>query len=121
MPDDEVHSVLHHFYVSNYIGHFGPDKTVAKILQAGLYWPIVFKDVRKFVLIYDRCQRIGNISKWHEMPQSALFKVELFNIWGIDFMGLCPLSYNNLYILIVVDYVPKWVEAVTTPTMAPSW
>jgi len=73
LPDDEVHSVLHHFYVSNYIGHFGPDKTVAKILQAGLYWPIVFKDVRKFVLIYDRCQRIGNISKWHEMPQSALF------------------------------------------------
>jgi len=42
--------------------------------------------------------------------------VELFDVWGIDFMDPFPPSYNNLYILVVVDYVSKWVEAIATPT-----
>ncbi|KAL0319582.1 UNVERIFIED_CONTAM: Retrovirus-related Pol polyprotein from transposon opus [Sesamum radiatum] len=35
---------------------------------------------------------------------------------GIDFMGPCPKSHNNAYILVAVDYVSKWVEAIGTPT-----
>jgi len=31
-------------------------------------------------------------------------------------MGPFPPSYNNLYILVAVDYVFKWVEAIVTPT-----
>ena len=31
-------------------------------------------------------------------------------------MGPFPPSYNNLYILVAVDYVSKWVEAIATPT-----
>ena len=27
-----------------------------------------------------------------------------------------PKSYNNEYILVAVDYVSKWVEAIATPT-----
>lgn len=34
----------------------------------------------------------------------------------MDFMGRFPMSYNNLYIFVVVDYVSKWVEVVPTPT-----
>jgi len=41
--------------------------------------------------------------------------VELFDVWGIDFMGPFPPSYNNHYILVAVDYVSKWVEAIVTP------
>jgi len=50
------------------------------------------------------------------MPQQGILEVELFDVWGIDFMGPFPPSYNNLYILVVVDYVSKWVEAISTPT-----
>jgi len=50
------------------------------------------------------------------MPQSRIFEVELFDIWGIDFMGPFPPSHKNLYILVTVDYVSKLVEVVTTPT-----
>jgi hypothetical protein len=38
--------------------------------------------------------------------------VELFDVWGIDFMGLFPKSYGWEYILVAVDYVSKWVEAI---------
>ena len=45
-----------------------------------------------------------------------ILEVELFDIWGMDFMGPFPPSYNNLYILLAVDYVSKWVEAISTHT-----
>jgi hypothetical protein len=37
--------------------------------------------------------------------------VELFDVWGIDYMGPFPKSRDTEYILVVVDYVSKWVEA----------
>ncbi|CAA7019104.1 unnamed protein product [Microthlaspi erraticum] len=43
-------------------------------------------------------------------------EVEAFDVWGVDFMGHFPSSYGNLYILVVVDYVSKWVEALASPT-----
>lgn len=30
-------------------------------------------------------------------------------------MGPFPQSFGNLYILVVVDYVSKWIEAIITP------
>ena len=65
---------------------------------------------------YDKCQRTGNISKRHEMPQSAILETELFDVWGISLIGPFPSSHNNLYILVAVDYVFKWVEAIVYPT-----
>lgn len=41
---------------------------------------------------------------------------EIFDIWGIDFMGPFPSSCGYLYILLAVDYVSKWVEAKPTRT-----
>ena len=38
--------------------------------------------------------------------------VELFDVWGIDFMGPFPMSFGSSYILVGVDYVSKWVEAI---------
>ena len=37
--------------------------------------------------------------------------VEVFDCWGLDFMGPFP-PFGNLYILVGVNYVFKWVEAV---------
>ena len=41
-----------------------------------------------------------------------ILDVELFDVLGIDFIGPFPPFFGNLYILVVVDYVFKWVEAV---------
>ncbi|CAM9000253.1 unnamed protein product [Rhodiola kirilowii] len=50
------------------------------------------------------------------MPQQRILPVEIFDVWGIDYMGPFPSSYGNQYILVTVDYVSKWVEAVASPT-----
>ena len=50
------------------------------------------------------------------MPLTPILIIEIFNCWGIDFMGPFPPSCGYLYILLSVDYVSKWVEAIPTRT-----
>jgi hypothetical protein len=38
-------------------------------------------------------------------------QIDLFDVWGIDFMGPFKNSCLYEYILVMVDYVSKWVEA----------
>ena len=116
VPEDEMHSILNHCHTLPCGGHFGGQRTAAKVLQSGFYRPSLFKDAHQFVSTCDRCQRMGNISRKDEPPMHPILEVELFDLWGIDFMGRFPASYNNLYILLAVDYVSKWVEAIPTRT-----
>ncbi|XP_019096532.1 PREDICTED: uncharacterized protein LOC104768105 [Camelina sativa] len=115
LAEIEVPDVLFHCHGSDYAGHFATFKTVSKVLQAGFWWPTMFKDAHEFVSRCDACQRKGQISKRNEMPQNFILEVEVFDCWGIDFMGPFPSSYMNSYILVVVDYVSKWVAAIACP------
>ncbi|CAA6674527.1 unnamed protein product [Spirodela intermedia] len=54
--------------------------------------------------------------KKDEMPMSNMLVVEIFDVWGIDFMGPFPSAEKYEYILLAVDYVSKWVEAIPTRT-----
>nr|GEX94069.1 reverse transcriptase domain-containing protein [Tanacetum cinerariifolium] len=58
----------------------------------------------------------GKILQRDEMPQNAIQVCKIFNVWGIDFMGLFPSSRGNKYILVAVDYLSEWVEAKALPT-----
>ncbi|GJW20546.1 reverse transcriptase domain-containing protein [Tanacetum coccineum] len=58
----------------------------------------------------------GKITQRDEMPQNSIQVCEIFDIWGIDFMGPFPSSRGNKYILVAVDYLSKWVEAKALPT-----
>ena len=78
------------------------------MLQSGFYWPSIFKDSHAFDSKCDNYQRTGNISRRHEMPLNPILEVEIFDVWGIDFMGPFLSSYSNKYILVAVDYVSKW-------------
>ncbi|GJR41550.1 reverse transcriptase domain-containing protein [Tanacetum coccineum] len=73
-------------------GHYGANFTAKKVFDA------------------------GKISQRDEMPQNAIQVCEIFDLWGIDFMGPFPSSRGNKYILVAVDYLSKWVEAKALPT-----
>ncbi|GKA45638.1 reverse transcriptase domain-containing protein [Tanacetum coccineum] len=80
------------------------------------YWPTIYKDAHELVKNCDSCQRQGKISQRDEMPQNSIQVCEIFDVWGIDFMGPFPSSRGNKYILVAVDYLSKWVEAKALPT-----
>ncbi|XP_009800970.2 uncharacterized protein [Nicotiana sylvestris] len=84
IPEKEVELVLYDCHASPYRGYHGGDRIAAKVLQSGLFWQTLFKDVNAFVKKY--------------------------------FMGPFPPSRGNKYILLEVDYVSKWVEAIALPT-----
>nr|GEW18826.1 reverse transcriptase domain-containing protein [Tanacetum cinerariifolium] len=61
-------------------------------------------------------ETLGKISQRDEMPQNAIQVCEIIDVWGINFMGPFSSSRGNKYILVVVDYLSKWVEAKALPT-----
>ncbi|GJR71415.1 reverse transcriptase domain-containing protein [Tanacetum coccineum] len=97
-------------------GHYGPNITAKKVLDSGFYWPTIIKEAHTLVRLCEACQKTGNISKRDEMPLNNIQVCEIFDIWGIDFMGPFPKSYKFEYILVAVDYVSKWAEAQALPT-----
>nr|GEV28764.1 reverse transcriptase domain-containing protein [Tanacetum cinerariifolium] len=56
------------------------------------------------------------ISQRDEMPQNSIQVCEIFDVWGVDFMGPFSSSRGNKYILVAVDYLSKSVEAKALPT-----
>nr|GFB55402.1 reverse transcriptase domain-containing protein [Tanacetum cinerariifolium] len=48
--------------------------------------------------------------------KNAIQICEIFDVWGIDFMGPFPSSRGNKYILVAIDYLSKWVESKALPT-----
>nr|XP_027124429.1 uncharacterized protein LOC113741154 [Coffea arabica] len=112
----EFQSILAYCHSFACGGHFGPKRTARKVLESGFYWPTLFKDAYSFCKSCDKCQRVGNISRRDQMTQTPMIFVEIFDVWGIDFMGPFPSSFGFLYILLAVDYVSKWVEAKATRT-----
>nr|GEW98548.1 reverse transcriptase domain-containing protein [Tanacetum cinerariifolium] len=98
-------------FASYHAGNF-----LVKGLDAGFFWPTIYKDAHELVKHYDSCQRQGKISQRDEMPQNSIQICEIFDVWGIDIMGQFLSLRGNKYILVAVDYLSKWVEAKVLPT-----
>ncbi|GKB20002.1 reverse transcriptase domain-containing protein [Tanacetum coccineum] len=111
-----VFEILAHCHSGPTEGHHSAFAKVRKVYESGFYWPNVFKDAKAYVIKCDACQRSRNISSRSEMPQNNIQVCEVFDIWGLDFVGPFPDSKGNKYILVVVDYVSKWVESQALPT-----
>ncbi|GKC16667.1 reverse transcriptase domain-containing protein [Tanacetum coccineum] len=97
-------------------GHHSDNVTTKKVYESEFYWPSVFKDANEYVRRCDACQRSGNISSRNKMPQNNIQVCEVFDVWGLDFMGPFLESRVNKYILVAIDYVSKWVETQALPT-----
>ncbi|GJS95637.1 reverse transcriptase domain-containing protein [Tanacetum coccineum] len=75
-------------------GHHGANYTAKKVFDAGSFWTTIYRDAHELVTRF----------------------CEIFDVWGIDFIGPFLSSRGNKYILVAVDYLSKWVEAKALPT-----
>ncbi|GKB70022.1 reverse transcriptase domain-containing protein [Tanacetum coccineum] len=87
---NEILKILAHCHSGPTRGHYNASVTGRKVYKAGFYWPSVFKDAKDYVMKCDACQKSGNISSRNEMPQNIIQVCEVFDVWGLDFMGPFP-------------------------------
>ena len=80
-------TILYEYHASPYGGKFIGDKTAHKILQSGFYWPTILKDCFEWVKLCDQCQRMGSISRRHEIPLQGILVVQIFYVSGNRFHG----------------------------------
>jgi hypothetical protein len=111
VPREERVEILRKCHSAEYGGHYSHFRTQAKVWSSGFYWPEMHEDTKRFVSLCPECQRTGNISQRNSMPLKYNLQIDLLDVWGIDFMGPFKNSCRYEYILVMVDYVSKWVEA----------
>nr|GEZ99177.1 DNA-directed DNA polymerase [Tanacetum cinerariifolium] len=96
----EAINILNACHSGSTEGHYRASYTGKKVFDSGFYWPSIYKDAFELVKRCDSCQRQGKVSQKDEMPQNFIQICEIFDVWGIDFMGPFPSSKGNKYILV---------------------
>ncbi|XP_069038026.1 gypsy retrotransposon integrase-like protein 1 isoform X2 [Lepisosteus oculatus] len=91
--------------------HLGQKKTVHRI-QSKYYWLGIVKDVVDWIKVCETCQ---NAERNKNMSRKVRpIKVEApWEILGINIFGPFPeTKRDNTYVVVITDYLSKWVEAV---------
>ena len=109
LKEDERDSVMFMIHNHETGAHFGVEATYNKIAER-YYWKGMYEDIRKYVRYCDTCQRRGQ--KGGKGNLHPIKVGEPFERIGIDFVGpLEKTKKGNRYILVVTDYLTKWLEA----------
>ncbi|XP_076944301.1 uncharacterized protein LOC143614882 [Bidens hawaiensis] len=92
--------------------HAGARMVVAKIMNAGYYWPGMHMGAVKEIRRCNACQRHAPQTL---RPQNYLVPVTSawpFQKWAIDIMGPFPEAPGRVkFLLMAIDYFTKWVES----------
>ena len=98
-------------------GHFSHEIMLRKILLTGFTWPTIHKDIHEWCRSCNACQRAGR-RHLRAGPLHPIVVFAPFEKWGIDAVGPLPKTqHGKEYILVAVDYMTKWMEAVATSSI----
>jgi hypothetical protein len=111
IPAFETWNILEQCHSPPYGRHYGAFCTNAKVWKSAFYWPTMYDDAKSFLRCCIQCRRHGNINTRDTMPLTSNLQIDIFDVWGIDFVGPFPNSEGCEYIFVAIDYVSKWVEA----------
>ena len=96
--------------------HYALRRITFKVIQSGILWPKLCKDTFEYCSSCIKYQAALNVKKNDCKPLLHVIEVEIFGLWGIDFMGPFPISSGYEYVLMAVDYMSRWVESIATRT-----
>jgi len=99
------------------IGHEGYYKTYQRLRKC-YYWNDMVNDIKRITQKCEKCQ-LNRPQPYPEPTEDIPTDVEApFSHLGLDIIGpLLKTKNNNQYILVIVDYFTKWVEAEATETV----
>jgi hypothetical protein len=100
VPREERLKILRKCHSGEYGGHYGNFRTQAKVWASGFYWLKMHQDPKTYISSCPECERTGNISQRNAMPLNYNLQIDLFNVWGIDFMGHFTNSNGYYHILV---------------------
>jgi hypothetical protein len=112
LTHEEAVIVLIDFHTRACGGHLFGLETTQNILRAGYFWPTLIKYCIELVNKCHPCQIFSWKMRAHLAPMFPVITVGPFTKWGIDYTSCnAPSTKGHLYIIVVVDYFTKWVEA----------
>ena len=92
--------------------HIRAKSLASKTLRQGYYWPTMLKDAMKLVKKCKICQEHAHISHLPSKPLTSITSLWPFQQWGLDILGPLPIGKSQCkFIIVGVDYFPKWAEA----------
>ena len=111
IPGVYRNELLKHFHDTKTAGHWSTVK-VYKKLHRKYYWPNMSQDVTDYIRSCHNCQKKKNPRRSYCATLQKYIVGNCFERIGMDVLGPLPQTYNgSKYILVVVDYFSKWVEA----------
>ena len=93
--------------------HMGISRTLARV-SSSFFWPKMTVDVRKFCRSCAICLKTSPKGRTPKAPLQCDKQVidKPFHKVGTDLIGPLPVSHNkNQYVLTLIDYATRWVEA----------
>jgi hypothetical protein len=89
------------------------------IRRLGYYWSTMLEDSFKYYKGCQACQRFRKIQMVLMSVMNPIIKPWPIRGWGMDMIGKInpPSSKGHQYILAIMDYFTKWVEAIPMKTV----
>jgi len=103
IPDHEIQFVLHFYHASPTRGHLGAKRTWRWVLESGFYQSKISRDALNISSTCEQC---------HRCPSNLCYFVK-YLMCEVLIIDLFPASFGFTYILLFIDYISKWVEAIT--------
>jgi hypothetical protein len=92
--------------------HIGSRPLLGKVFRQGFYWPKAASDAAELVQKCEGCQKCARDQKQPSSLTQLIQPTWPLQRWGLDLLGPLPPAQGNLkYVVVVVEYFSKWIEA----------
>ncbi|CAH9082813.1 unnamed protein product [Cuscuta europaea] len=112
LHQDETEIAMEEVHSGNCSAHQGPFSMSRRLIVQGYFWPTMARDCADLTRRCPACQHFQKAPGRPVVNYAPISTAIPFSRWGIDLVGPLPRgTSNNRYIIVVIDYFTKWVEA----------
>ena len=114
IPRSLQQSILAESHAGAFSGHFAV-RGLYKKLARQYWWPHMYSDVYHYCRGCPTCASYNGSGRRHHPPLKPLPVGALFERLGIDIMEMLLTPAGNRYVVVMIGYLTKWVEACAIP------